>query len=342
MIVDYEPYQVTSGMTTGDPQARFDVQWAIATYLIARGDHTYLVWRGHRQTPGELYQEPEFAAAAVGAPTDTPYQSQGVWMRDYSNGLAIANPSAANAVTVSLPSVTYIDLYGNPASTTTLQPHSGLVLLKSAASALTPIPSPTPTATSTATPTPSPTPVPLSFTRKIAVAGGAKQFVTVHAAPHTAVHIRVSYPNGMHQSHGGATNASGVLKYDYVQPASRITRTGQMATIVVRSAESSVSKTYHILFARIDVVVSPTATSVGHRVTIWVHTRAHAAVIVRVVSPDGAYDTLRGTTSVHGWAQLRYTVGRKLARGGATELHILAQTASSPIVATKINLTITG
>lgn len=129
MIVGYEPYQVTSGMTATNTQARFDLQWNLANYLLARGSYTYLAWRGGTQTNGEVYQEPEYTAA-VGAPTDNAYQSQGVWVRDYSNGLAVVNPSNSSPQTITLPSNTYQDLYGNPTTSYTLSPHSGLVLLR--------------------------------------------------------------------------------------------------------------------------------------------------------------------------------------------------------------------
>jgi hypothetical protein len=130
IIVDKEPYLVTTGMTTSDAQARSDLQWALAGYLLVKGNHTYLAWRGLQQTAGDVYNEPEYATAqAIGAPTDAMYQSQNVYMRDFTNGLAVENPSGSMSYTVTFPAGKYHDLYGNAVTTSTLPPHSGLVLL---------------------------------------------------------------------------------------------------------------------------------------------------------------------------------------------------------------------
>ncbi len=130
MIVNYEPYTVSMNTTTYNRRARFDLQWALANYFMARGKYTYLVWRGHEQTPGEVYWEPEYSRARLGAPVDDPYRSQGVWERDYSHGLTIVNPSSSNRQVITLPQGMYHDLYGHAISQYVMLPHSGLVLLK--------------------------------------------------------------------------------------------------------------------------------------------------------------------------------------------------------------------
>ncbi|MDQ2740756.1 MAG: putative glycoside hydrolase, partial [Chloroflexota bacterium] len=130
MIVDKEKYYVKTGMTSSNNQARFDLQWSLASYLLAQGNYTYLVWRGLQQTPNDAYNEPEYATAqAIGSPTDPMYQSQNVYMRDFSNGLAIENPSGKSTYMVTFPAGKYHDLYGNAVSSYTMPPHSGLVLL---------------------------------------------------------------------------------------------------------------------------------------------------------------------------------------------------------------------
>ena len=68
--------------------------------------------------------------AQVGHPRTAIYQDQNVYMRTYSTGLAIVNPSPDQAYTVTLPANTYKDLYGRAITTVTMQPYSGLVLVK--------------------------------------------------------------------------------------------------------------------------------------------------------------------------------------------------------------------
>ncbi|MDQ2744258.1 MAG: hypothetical protein M3Z66_18460, partial [Chloroflexota bacterium] len=350
VIVDYEPYEVQSGMTATDPQARADVQWAIATYLLARGDYTYLVWRGHRQTPGEVYTEPEFSAAQVGAPSGDPYQSQGVWMRVYTNGLAVANSSATSPVDLDFPAGKYHDLYGNQVTSTTLQPHTGLTLLDDSAPSPTASPSPTAPSSPTPVPTLSPTPTataapmaPLTFTRKNKVKEGAMQFITVYYRPHTIIHIGIAYPNGSHQSRHGTTNAAGVLKYHYRQAAGKLIRSSSRATIVVKTAGvTPVAKTYAILFGPLDVMVQPSASVVGKTVVIWAHTRSHTMVTIRVVSPNGRYAKLSARTGKHGWAHTTYGISRSLLQGHRIKLDVLAQTQSQPAESAATWLTISA
>jgi Hypothetical glycosyl hydrolase family 15 len=104
-----------------------DKEWVLSNYLLIKGRYTYVVMTGQQQY-GSLDLLPEYKAQ-IGSPTDDMYLSQYVYMRDYTNGMAIVNPSASNTYTVTL-SGTHHDLYGNPISgAITLAPHSGAVLL---------------------------------------------------------------------------------------------------------------------------------------------------------------------------------------------------------------------
>ena len=103
-------------------------QWCIASYLLCKGNHTYMTITGYQEY-GSLYTTSEYFAK-VGSATNTMYQSQGVYMRDFSNGKAIVNPSSTQSYTVNLPANTYKDLYGNSKSSITLGAASGIVLLK--------------------------------------------------------------------------------------------------------------------------------------------------------------------------------------------------------------------
>lgn len=107
-------------------------QWTIANYLLVKGTHTY-VYIARPTDSGEDYGYlnviPEYSAK-VGHAINSMYRSQGVYMRDYSNGKTIVNPSSALAVSITLPPHRYKDLYGNTINTLlTLNPHSGIVLL---------------------------------------------------------------------------------------------------------------------------------------------------------------------------------------------------------------------
>lgn len=107
-------------------------QWTIANYLLVKGAHTY-VYIAKPTNSGENYGYlnviPEYSAK-VGHAINSMYSSQGVYMRDYSSGKTIVNPSSTQAVSITLPPHHYKDLYGNTINTTlTLNPHSGIVLL---------------------------------------------------------------------------------------------------------------------------------------------------------------------------------------------------------------------
>jgi hypothetical protein len=63
----------------------------------------------------------------IGQPTGAYYSSQSVYMRDFTNGRVLFNPSA-NSYTISL-GKTYYLLDGTPVTSVVLQPHSGGILL---------------------------------------------------------------------------------------------------------------------------------------------------------------------------------------------------------------------
>lgn len=102
-------------------------QWAIANYLLLKNSASWLYVCGPQEY-GTLLMTPEYNAP-IGSPTDTYYQSQHVYMRDFTNGLALVNPSANASYTVTL-SGTHHDLYGHAVGNqVTMPPASGLALL---------------------------------------------------------------------------------------------------------------------------------------------------------------------------------------------------------------------
>lgn len=105
-----------------------EIQWILANYLMAKGRYSYVSISGVQEY-GRIFTIPEYEAK-IGRPRSVMYQSQNVFMRDYSHGMVIVNPSSRESYDVILIPNTYLDLYGNPVDALTLEPQSGIVLLK--------------------------------------------------------------------------------------------------------------------------------------------------------------------------------------------------------------------
>lgn len=86
---------ISGGHSNRDPNAitADDRQWVLANYLLVKGSHTYF-----NITPnsyGTFFDFPEYHVA-IGSATGAAAQSQGVWMRHFSHGLAIVNPDTSS------------------------------------------------------------------------------------------------------------------------------------------------------------------------------------------------------------------------------------------------------
>ncbi len=168
-LINASSYTMTTNMTTSSMTARADVQLALANYLLIKYNHTYF-WFGmtgaSASSPGQYGQpiamQSEYSAP-IGSPINDFYASQNVYMRNYTNGLAIVNPDTSSH-SLTFPSGQYKDLYGNAITTYTMQSHSGLILLLTSSPTPTNTPTPKPTSSPTlsvmpsATPTPTPLP----------------------------------------------------------------------------------------------------------------------------------------------------------------------------------------
>jgi Hypothetical glycosyl hydrolase family 15 len=108
---------------------RAEIQWAIASYLMSKG-HLSSLFISTIQGYGAVLWHNEYNAP-IGSPVGPMYQSQHVYLRNFSNGLSIVNPSATETYVVVLsPGSHYVDLYGKPAGQIlSMPPHSGIVLL---------------------------------------------------------------------------------------------------------------------------------------------------------------------------------------------------------------------
>jgi hypothetical protein len=108
---------------------RFNIQWALASYLMGK-EHLSEISIIPNQHYGVDSWINEYNAQ-IGRTTNSMYQAQKVYWRNYTNGVSIVNPSGTSSYTVTLNAGTsYVDLYGNHIGpTVTMPPHSGLVLL---------------------------------------------------------------------------------------------------------------------------------------------------------------------------------------------------------------------
>jgi hypothetical protein len=104
------------------------VQWALANYLLIKNNASYVYIAGYQEY-GPLYIRPEYSTQ-IGSATGQMYQSQGVYMRDFTNGKAIVNPSSTQTFLITLPAGAYKDCYGKSVPSVTLGIHSAIVLLK--------------------------------------------------------------------------------------------------------------------------------------------------------------------------------------------------------------------
>jgi hypothetical protein len=109
-----------------------EVQWVLANYLLVRGTSSFVYLCGVQQY-GYLFWRPEYDAH-IGMPATAMIASQHVYMRTYTHGLALVNPSASQTYSVEVGPNRYHDLYGTSLArgTVTLQPHTGIVLVAAA------------------------------------------------------------------------------------------------------------------------------------------------------------------------------------------------------------------
>lgn len=145
LLVNQLPYRMSRYLTDSDERARADVQWALANYLLVNGGDTYF-WVGGDDNYGDgpaVLQQREFDpvlgdvnANAVGVPVDRGHgstfrRSNGVYIRDYSNGIVVVNPSDTWRTMILPASAGYRSIYGDAidAGPLALGPRSGIVLV---------------------------------------------------------------------------------------------------------------------------------------------------------------------------------------------------------------------
>ena len=104
----------------------------IANYLLVKNSCTYMYMTGFGASGGQDYgaliQFPEYSIQ-IGHALGEREKRQGIWMRAFSGGLALVNPSNKTAV-VKLPPGNWGDVNGNPVGPEVTMGHqTGVVLL---------------------------------------------------------------------------------------------------------------------------------------------------------------------------------------------------------------------
>jgi hypothetical protein len=119
-----------SGTIVTSDQAEMDrmVKYTYASFLLAASGPG-AVWEFNNwiSTDGSKGYYP-IMGTQIGSPSGAYYQSQNVYMRDYSGGKVLFNPSG-NWYTISFSS-SYRTTSGNTVMSVTLGPYSGEILLK--------------------------------------------------------------------------------------------------------------------------------------------------------------------------------------------------------------------
>jgi hypothetical protein len=104
-----------------------DIDWVLANYLLVKGAHTYTA-----VTTGDYGYFRDLANyhVPIGKALEPAFSSDGVWMRTFTNGLAIVNPDGSTSRDVALPPG-FVDTSGRSVTHAVVGPTSGVILLRS-------------------------------------------------------------------------------------------------------------------------------------------------------------------------------------------------------------------
>ncbi len=103
--------------------------WALANYLLMKGDHTYLTWLLEDDYAGSL-DFPELYLP-IGRPLERFHRVGQVYQRRFEKVIAVVNPSSTTSAAYHVPAGKWHDLQGAPClGAVRLSPTSGLVLVR--------------------------------------------------------------------------------------------------------------------------------------------------------------------------------------------------------------------
>jgi hypothetical protein len=119
------------------PPSQDEIEWVLGSYLMGKEHSAYLLMTLRRSDAPDGVRWPHLPEydADIGHPCSPMTSTQNVYVRDYSNGMTVVNPSSTTSHTFTLPEGSFRDLYGNPIENASLDlaPLTGKVLLSSGA-----------------------------------------------------------------------------------------------------------------------------------------------------------------------------------------------------------------
>lgn len=109
------------------------IEWVIANFLLMRGPQSLLAitpFVDKKAIYQEFHYRPEMDVN-IGSPIDKAVQQQGAWTRKFTKGMVVVNPSATEAVTISLPKGKWKTISGQiKQNALPVAPASGFVLTR--------------------------------------------------------------------------------------------------------------------------------------------------------------------------------------------------------------------
>jgi hypothetical protein len=119
------------GVSATAAQVRAWQRYALATFLLGTNGREYFFFDPDGIDGAVAYDDNDLHAV-VGMPSEAYQASSGAYLRHFSSGVAVVNPTAATVGPISLGG-TYTDLDGQTMSSVTLPPNTGMVFTLSAA-----------------------------------------------------------------------------------------------------------------------------------------------------------------------------------------------------------------
>lgn len=127
-VINLERYSVTPYMTDSNVPARHDVEWALANYLLVESKDSCF-WLGSLSQYGHPISIQREERANLGKPLGRMGHHWGIYVRWFTRGASLVNPSIGEPFTVNLPRGKYENMFGQHVGSVTIPPHSGLVLV---------------------------------------------------------------------------------------------------------------------------------------------------------------------------------------------------------------------
>lgn len=117
------------------PPPQEELEWILGSFLMGKEHSAYLLVTPLVRVPGSEVRWPHLPQydEDMGHPCAAMASTQGVYVRDYSRGISVVNPSWSSSYTFTLPGGSFRDLLGNPieGDSLYLPPLTGKVLLSS-------------------------------------------------------------------------------------------------------------------------------------------------------------------------------------------------------------------